>query len=205
MERLDGLEVENDVRDRVRFLVFAHRLTEIERVNVLLDGSRPETSAEHSWHLALCATVLAREFAPQVNLERVLKMVAIHDLVEIEVGDVPLYEETRRAAAAQAERGAAHRIFAGFPDGPDLLELWREFDEAASDEARFARAIDRLQPMLLHWAGGGLVWREHGRTRETLDGFVGKIEEFWPPLAALAAAIVADAARHGDFDFAPDG
>lgn len=199
-ERLDGLAVDDDLRNRLRFVVSAHKLTAVERMNRLLDGSRAETTAEHSWHLVLCAMVLAPEFAPRVNLERVLKMLAIHDLVELEVGDIPLYEHARRSAAVKRELLAAERVFAGFPGGPAMLRMWREFERASTNEARFARAIDRLQPMLLHWAGGGLVWREHGRDRQTLDGFVQKIGELWPPLEPLAMAIITNAASHGDFD-----
>lgn len=199
MKRLPALSgIADEDQRRLRFLVTAHQLTGVERHNRLLDGARQENSAEHSWHVGICAMVLAPVVAAHVDLGRVLELLTVHDLVEIEVGDVPVYDEPARAQMVEVERAAAAQMFASVPGGEALLERWREFEAASSDEGRFARAVDRLQPMLLHWAGGGVVWREKRIPRSRLEGFVGVIADFWPPLGSLAEAIVRDAARRGD-------
>jgi putative hydrolase of HD superfamily len=200
MERLDGLgAVGQHARERLRFLAYAHELTSVGRFVRLVDGSRPENSAEHSWHVGLCAIVLAPSAAPAVNLERVLKMLAVHDLVEIEVGDVPIYDKSARAAVAELERAAATEVFNRLPEGRQLHEVWIEFDALDTQEARFARAVDRLQPILLHWIGGGRLWRSAGIRRQQLDEISQFIHELCPELAALAQAIINDAADRGDF------
>ena len=182
------------------FLAGAHGLTSVERLNRLIDDSRPETSAEHSWHVALCALVLAPHVAPDVDLGHVLEMLAVHDLVEIEVGDVPIYDSAARAAVALKESAAAPVLFDRLPEGARLLRLWEEFEAAESDEARYARAVDRLQPLLLHWAGGGKVWRRNAISRGKVDALVRLATDFWEPVGRLAAAVVAQAGERGDFD-----
>jgi putative hydrolase of HD superfamily len=188
-----------DRRRQLGFLVAAHRLTEITRVNRLLDGTRSETSAEHSWHLALCAVVLADGAAPGVDLTRVLEMLVIHDIVEIDAGDVPIYDAVARAEVEALERVAAQRLFGLLPEpgGARLLALWEEFEEAVTDEARFARAVDRLQPLLLHWAGDGAAWNERGVTVAKEHEIMALIREMWPPLWDTAAALIDDAHARG--------
>jgi putative hydrolase of HD superfamily len=186
-------------RRRLDFLVAAHGLTAVERVNRLLDGSRAETSAEHSWHLALTASILARELAPELDLARVLEMLLVHDVVEVDAGDVPIYDVAAREAVAAAERAAADRLFGllGDDEGARLHALWHEFEDAHTPEARFAKAVDRLQPMLVHWAGTGEAWAARGVTVAQERTFVVAIAGWWPPLEPLARAIVDDAERRG--------
>lgn len=181
------------------FLVEAHRLSGIYRLNRLLDGTRGESSAEHSWHLALMAIVLGETFAPKVDLARVGTMLTLHDLVEIEAGDVPVYLDDERAAAQQREAVAAERLYGRLPaeQGARLRALWQEFEDATTGEARFARAVDRLQPVLMHWAAGGAVWRERGVSAAEERRVTGSIEEFWPELWPLTEALIDDARRRG--------
>jgi putative hydrolases of HD superfamily len=183
----------------LRFLVAAHGLTSVTRGNRLLDGSRGETSAEHSWHLTLTALALASESEAELDLTRVLSMLVVHDLVEIEVGDVPVYDAPARLAIEADERRAAERIFGGLPSelGVQMLELWREFEAAETAEARFARAVDRLQPILVHWAGDGAAWAEFGVTLAQEHEMAALVSELWPPLGPTAEALVDDAARRG--------
>ncbi|WP_354700705.1 HD domain-containing protein [Paraconexibacter sp. AEG42_29] len=194
-----GLPVAADLRAALDFLAESHDLAYVMRLNRLRDGSRPESSAEHSWHLALCAVVLARQTAPGVDLGRVLTMLLIHDLVEIEAGDVPIYDLEERAAVTVAEERAADRIFGLLPaaEAGAFLAAWHEFEAAASDEARFARGLDRLQPMLLHAAGDGSAWAGRGVTVAQERILVAQVTEFWPALGAIAEAILVDAARRG--------
>lgn len=197
---LRALAVDDDTRRRLDFLVQAHALTGVERLNRLVDGSRGETSAEHSWHLALWALVLHPAVAPDTQLERVLSMLLIHDVVEVDTGDTPFHDAAARAAIADAEAAAAVRLFGLLPDdvGPRGRELWEEFEHGATDEARFARALDRLQPLVLHWSGDGSAWRDGDRTASQLrDVLLAEIERHWPPLVPVAVAVIDDAQRRG--------
>ncbi len=186
-------------RARVDFLVTAHGLTLVERVNRLLDGSRSETSAEHSWHLALTAVVLAPDHAPEIDLEQVLTMLLVHDVVEVDAGDVPIYDTAARAAIEAVERAAAERLFGLLPaeQGARLRAAWDAFETVATPEARFARAIDRMQPMLVHWAGDGAAWAQRGVTVAQERAFVEAITGWWPSLGPVAEAIVDDAIARG--------
>ena len=198
-EPFDGVGVAAADRRRLSFLVAAHGLTGVQRLNRLLDGSRAETSAEHSWHLALTALVLEDYAGSTVQILRVLRMLLVHDVVEVDCGDVPIYDSDGRAAVAQAEEIAAQRLFGLLPepDASSLLSLWREFEDAESDDARFARALDRLQPVLVHWAGGGVVWRERRTTEDQERRILASIELYWPPLVPLAVALIEDAVSRG--------
>jgi putative hydrolases of HD superfamily len=199
VDLLDSLAVPPAQRQRLDFLLAAHELTAVARVNRLLDGSRCETSAEHSWHLALAALALAPDAAPGVDLGRVLAMLIVHDLPEVYAGDVPIYDEQARLDIVAAEEEAATRLFGKLPGehGARLLALWHEFEAAATDEARFARAVDRLQPLLLHWASDGAAWAERRVTVEQERRIMSAIDRYWPPLAPVAAALIDDAHRRG--------
>jgi putative hydrolase of HD superfamily len=199
MERIRLLsDVDPETRERLAFLAVTHALCGVSRRNTVLDGSRSETGAEHSWHVALCAVVLGPAFAPSVDLGRVLQMLALHDLPEIVVGDTPAYDAGARAVAVARERQAARELLAQLPEGPELDALYAEFVEEATDEARFANAVDRLQPILLHSACDGAAWRKRAQGRTKLDEFVAKITDLWPPLGPLTAALVEEAQRRGD-------
>ena len=135
------------------------------RQSSILDGTRKENSAEHSWHLALMAQVLGGYAPPGTDLGRVTAMLLIHDLVEIDAGDLFVYADaTAQARQEAAEHAAADRIFALLPPGQgrDMRALWDEFEERRTPEARFARALDRLQPMLANYYLGGGTWQAHG-------------------------------------------
>lgn len=199
LERLRGLPVDFSLSQGLDFLVAAHGLTSVARVNRLLDGSRSESSAEHSWHLALAAMVLAPRVAPGVDLGRVMSMVVLHDLVEVEAGDVPIYDEQARLDVVELEQAAAERIFARLPE-PEagrLLALWREAEEVGTEDARFAKALDRIQPLLVHWAGDGSAWREREVTAEQERRIMSVLEDYWPALVPVAAALIEDAAARG--------
>ena len=145
---------------QITFLVEADKLKNIIRRTPLVDSSRLENSAEHSWHLVLVVMVL-REYGPTgVDWMRVLEMVAVHDLVEIDAGDTFAYDTEGHATKAERELGAAARIFGLLP--PDQRErfrqLWDEFEAQQTSEARFANAVDRLQPLLLNAHSGGGSW-----------------------------------------------
>ena len=161
------------------FLNEADRLKSVLRATTLCDGSRPENSGEHSWHLALYALTLADQAEPGVDITRVIRMLLLHDLVEIDVGDVPIHSQNgaahASAATMQAEQRAADRIFGLLP--PDLARdfraLWDEFEAAETPDARFAKSLDRVQPVMANLQSGGGTWITYGVTLEQLDTRVG--------------------------------
>jgi putative hydrolase of HD superfamily len=161
------------------FLNEADRLKSVLRATTLVDGSRPENSGEHSWHLALYALVLADQAEPGVDISRVIRMLLIHDLVEIDVGDVPIHSQNgaahASAATQAAEAKAADRIFGLLP--PDLRDsfraLWEEFESAETPDARFAKALDRVQPVMANLKSGGGTWTTYNVTFDQLESRVG--------------------------------
>ena len=162
------------------FLNEADRLKTVLRATTLCDGSRRENSGEHSWHLALYALVLADQAGPGVDISRVIKMLLIHDLVEIDVGDVPIHSANGSAhnntCVQMAESRAADRIFGLLPAdlGPPLRALWDEFEAALTPDAIFAKSLDRVQPVMANLQSGGGTWIEYKVTAEQLDARVGE-------------------------------
>ncbi len=153
---------------QLTFLREIDRLKSVVRLTPLLDRSRRENSAEHSWHLALYALVLAEHAAGEVDVLRVVKMLLIHDIVEIDAGDVPFHVPETHAGQAERERLAAERLFGLLPEAQaaEFRELWFEFEAAESDDAKFAKALDRFQPMLHNAATDGGTWVECAVTLE---------------------------------------
>jgi putative hydrolases of HD superfamily len=163
----DGYPVERpeirDIDGLVEFLREIDQLKSIERRSWLMDGSRRENSAEHSWHIALMALILAPYANQPVNVDRVVRMLLIHDLVEIYAGDTFAYDRTGRSEAAQREEEAARQLFAMLPETSreELLALWQEFEARETPEARFAKAMDRFMPLLHNYFTQGTTWREY--------------------------------------------
>lgn len=161
------------------FLNEADRLKQVLRATTLVDGSRPENSGEHSWHLALYALVLADQAEPGVDINRVIRMLLIHDLVEIDVGDVPIHSQNGQAHASAAtmaaEAKAADRIFGLLPAdiGDSLRALWMEFEAAETPDACFAKALDRVQPVMANLMSGGGTWTTYNVTYDQLEARVG--------------------------------
>jgi putative hydrolase of HD superfamily len=151
---------------QLAFLIECDRLKEVFRRTVNTGSRRLENDAEHSWALCLFVITLAEHSNVPVDVLRVLKMVILHDLVEIDVGDTFAYDPVARVDQHAREALAADRIFGLLPadQGADFRALWDEFEANETPEARFARAIDRLQPMLLNCLTEGAAWRRHGVT-----------------------------------------
>lgn len=144
------------------------RLKRIDRRSKLMDGSRRENSAEHSWHVALAALTWAEHSEEEINSARVVAMLLLHDLVEIDAGDTFLYDEVGAAEKQAREAAAATRLFGLLPEdqGRDFRALWEEFEARETPEARFAAAVDRSLPVLHNTRNGGELWAEHGIDRE---------------------------------------
>tara|TARA_R110002124_G_scaffold11597_16_gene55308 strand:+ start:6285 stop:6860 length:576 start_codon:yes stop_codon:yes gene_type:complete len=164
--------------DQMAFLAEAEKLRGILRATAIGDGSRPENSGEHSWHIALYALILGEHAPKGVRIDRVIRMLLIHDIVEIDAGDVPLYLQTadNLPVIEAAERRAADRIFGLLPEdqASDLLDLWQEFEAAETPDAVFAKSLDRFQPPNLNLASGGGSWKTYDVTYDILDARVGR-------------------------------
>ncbi|OZG72278.1 hydrolase [Hahella sp. CCB-MM4] len=145
---------------QLEFLREIDQLKGIIRQTLLIDKSRKENSAEHSWHLAMYAMILSEYANEPVNVGRVIQMLLIHDIVEVDAGDVPLHGNGDKSEQEQREKAAADRLFGLLPDqqGKNLRTLWDEFEEATTPDARFAKALDRLQPVLHNLATDGGTW-----------------------------------------------
>lgn len=150
------------------FLLLTDRFKTIERKGYIADGSRRETDAEHTWHMGLFALLLHKELSFDVDIGHVLTLVLIHDLVEIHAGDTYAYDDAGCAGQAEREAIAAEKLFAELPAdlGASLHGWWREFEDGETPEARFAKAIDRLQGFSQNYNSGGKAWRENGISRE---------------------------------------
>ncbi len=136
----------------------------ITRQNYNTDRKTKENDAEHAWHLAVMAILLEEYANEPVDLLKTLKMLLLHDVVEIDAGDTYAYDEEAKQTQAEREEQAAERIYGLLPEDQreDLLSLFREFDDLETPEARFARMLDNLQPMMLNDATDGISWMEHG-------------------------------------------
>jgi putative hydrolase of HD superfamily len=157
------------IAQQIEFIAECDRLKEVFRQTVNTRSRRAENDAEHSWHLCLCVIVLAEHAnAPQLDVLRVLKMLIIHDLVEIDAGDTFAYDTAAMAGQHERESIAADRIFGLLPadQARTFRALWDEFEARATPEAKFAAAVDRFQPMLLNCRTQGAAWNRHGVTHD---------------------------------------
>jgi putative hydrolase of HD superfamily len=150
------------------FLREIDRLKTVVRQSPLLDQSRKENSAEHSWHLAMYAMLLSEYASGTVDANRVIRMLLLHDIVEIDVGDFPIHGGSSAAVQAEQETKAAQRLFGLLPEtqGDQFLTLWLEFERAETEDAKFAKALDRFQPLLINIFTGGGTWTESGVSLE---------------------------------------
>lgn len=191
-------ELDADLAGRLRFVYEIDQLKSVMRRNHLADGSRHENSAEHSWHLAMVAMAMAPHAKEPVDIERVIRILLVHDIVEVDAGDVDIYDVEGRKAKEAEEIAAADRIFALLPEsqGPELRALWDEYEARETPEARFAYACDRLQPLMLNLATGGATWHARGVTSSQVKAINGALAEglagVWPVAERLIDEAVAD-------------
>ena len=148
--------------NQIEFIREIDKLKYIFRKTKLINSDRPENDAEHSWHLAMMAIVLAGHANEPIDLEKVMKMVLIHDIVEIDSGDVFVYDTTKSHDNFDEELKAARRIFGILPEeqAEEFINLWIEFEEMKTPESKFARSLDRLEPLLQNASNNGGTWRE---------------------------------------------
>jgi len=195
------------LQQQIAFVAEVDKLKHIFRQTLLLDASRYENDAEHSWHLALMA-ILLREYAREdVDVLAVVRMVVVHDLVEIDAGDTFCYDAKGNEDKADRERQAADRIFGLLPDdlGEELRALWEAFEKGETPEARFANALDRFQPLLHNYLTEGAAWKRHGVTSDQVVERNCHIEAGAPALWSYARAMIDDAVERGYLARPPAG
>ncbi len=153
---------------QLQFILEIDKLKGVLRRSLLLDSHRRENSAEHSWHLAMMALVLAEHANQPIDPLHTLKLVLAHDIVEIDAGDTYAYDPDGHAGKDERERKAARRIFGLLPadQAKELSRLWEEYEGQKTPESRFALALDRLMPLLHNYHTGGITWRENRVTSE---------------------------------------
>ncbi|OCW92706.1 phosphohydrolase [Macellibacteroides sp. HH-ZS] len=158
--------ITNDLLKQIEFIKEIDKIKYIQRRTCLLNSDRPENDAEHSWHLALMAISLSEHANKPVDILRVLKMVLIHDIVEIDSGDVFLYDKSKSHKNTEEEFAAAKRIFGLLPENQakELIDLWKEFEDGETDDAKFAKSLDKFEPLLQNFSNNGGTWDKYNVT-----------------------------------------
>lgn len=184
---------------QLRFLAELDRAKTVLRHNHVTGTDRREDDAQHQWHVAVMALFLAEYSEEEVDVPKVVAMLLLHDVVEIDAGDVFAYDEIGRAGKRERELAAADRIYRLLPDDQAAWAraLWEEFEEGASADARFARALDRLQVLLQNVATGGAAWRRYGTTVDRVRDRNAAIGEASTLLWDHARGVIESAARAG--------
>lgn len=193
--------MQNDrLLNQIQFIEEIDKLKLIFRQNVVIDTERNENDAEHSWHLAIMAILLSEYSTDRdINVLKVVKMVLIHDLVEIDAGDTFCYDEKGYEDKEEREQKAAKRLFNILPSdqAKEILNLWQEFEDLNTSEARFAACLDRLQPLILNYNTNGHTWKKPGVTSEKVLKRNSLLEENAPELWEYAKEIIEDSIRKG--------
>ncbi len=187
---------------QIQFILEIDKLKSVIRQSYLLDGSRQENSAEHSWHVALMGLLLAEYAEQPVDLLRTMKMLLIHDIIEIDAGDTYCYDEAGVKDQSSRENAAAERLFGLLPEDQmeEFRELWAEFEERSTAEAKFAATIDRLMPLLHNFHTEGRSWREHGIRVNQVSSRNEVMKEGARPLWEFAMSLIDDAVERGYLD-----
>jgi putative hydrolase of HD superfamily len=191
--------VDDGLRSQLAFITRLDELKSVIRRNYLADGSRRENSAEHSWHVAMLAWVCAEQADEPVDVDKAVRMLLLHDVVEIEAGDTYVYDVEGQRDQEARERAAAEQLFGLLPpsQAAEFLALWNEYEARQTPEARYAKAIDSLLPLLQTTANGGAFWREHGITRDQVVGAKRCIADSSQALWELAQALIDEFYQRG--------
>lgn len=187
------------LQQQIDFIKEIDKIKFIQRKTKLINSDRPENDAEHSWHLAMMAIVLAEHARVAVDVLKVVKMVLIHDIVEIDAGDTFIYDTTKSHVNTVDERRAAQRIFGILPreQADELIALWEEFEAGETPEAKFARAMDRLEPLLQNTSNNGGTWREFDVDYATVYAKKKVIEEGSEILWEFASKLLDESVEKG--------
>ncbi len=192
--------MENErLKKQIEFIKEIDKIKYIQRRTKLFNSDRHENDAEHSWHLAMMTIVLAEHSNVQIDILKVLKMVLIHDIVEIDAGDTFIYDTNKSHSNTDEERDAANRIFGLLPQEQALefISIWEEFEKGASNEAKFAKSMDRLEPLLQNTSNDGGTWKEFGVKYKTVYEKKKVIKEGSDELWNFADELLQDSVKKG--------
>lgn len=191
--------ISDRLKSQIEFILEIDKMKNLYRQTYVLHENRKENDAEHSWHLAILAFMLAEYADAPVDVLKTMKMVLIHDIVEIDAGDTYCYDEEGNQSKAEREEKAAKRIFGLLPDDQEteFYALWHEFEECSTPEAKFAAVLDRLQPILLNYTKNGISWKEHGIYKEQVIKRTLHSKEISNELFEVINAVIDDAADKG--------
>ena len=187
-------------KQQIEFILEVDKLKNVLRKTILMDCSRRENSAEHSWHIALTVLILSEYTKDSdVDLFRVMKILLVHDLIEIDAGDTYCYDDQGRKDQARREKKAADRIFNLLPadQALTLRELWDEFEERKTPESRFANALDRLQPFLHNYFTKGQTWQENNIKSAQVKSRMHPVEDGAPVLWNYVSSLIDDGVKKG--------
>lgn len=191
--------IEDRLRQQLAFLIEVDRLKTVLRQSPLAAVDRRENDAEHSWHLALMVVILAEHADEKINVGHTVELVLVHDLVEIYAGDTPLYDVEMDVDQDERERAAAEALFGLLPEDQAVRvrALWDEFEARQTPEARFAKAMDRLEPLLLNWMARGGTWRTPGVTADDVRARKAVIGDASASLWAAGRELIDEGERRG--------
>lgn len=184
---------------QIEFIREIDKIKYIRRRTKLFGSDRNENDAEHSWHLAVMAMVLSGYSNAEIDLLKVIKMVLIHDIVEIDAGDTFIYDQNKNHENTEEETRAAQRIFSILPEkqAKEFIEIWTEFEEGVSNEAKFAKSMDRLEPLLQNTSNNGGTWKEFGVKYQTVYDKKKLIKDGSAELWDYAEKLIEDSVEKG--------
>ena len=187
------------LKKQIEFILEIDKMKNLYRQTYVLHEDRKENDAEHSWHLAIMAFMLSEYSNKSIDVLKVMKMVLIHDIVEIDAGDTYCYDEKGYTTKAEREETAAQRIFGLLPEDQrdEYYSLWREFEDSETNEARFAAVLDRLQPLMLNYTKKGISWQEHEIYKEQVFNRNKEYFSQSDEIAELIISLIDDAAHQG--------
>ena len=187
-------------RQQINFILEVDKLKNVLRKTILMDRSRRENSAEHSWHIALSVLILS-EYAKDSDVDflRVMKILLVHDIIEIDAGDTYCYDDQGRKDQALREKNAADRIFNILPadQATTMRELWDEFEERETTESKFANAMDRLQPFLHNYFTEGQIWQENNIDSAQVKTRMRPVDDGAPILWDFVSSLIDDGVQKG--------
>lgn len=187
------------LKKQLEFMLELDRMKNIYRQTYVMHENRKENDAEHSWHIAVMAFLLQEYADSEIDTFRVMKMLLVHDVVEIDAGDTYRYDTEGYKTKADREEKAAQRIFGILPDDQqkEFYGLWREFEDIKTNEAKFANVLDRIQPMILNYMKGGISWQEHGIYGSQVAEKNSGTAEISAQLAEVISKVIEDAVKKG--------
>lgn len=187
------------LKKQLDFMLELDKMKNLYRQTYVLHEDRKENDAEHSWHIAVMAFLLEEYADSETDTFRVMKMLLIHDVVEIDAGDTYCYDEEGYKTKSEREEKSAQRIFGLLPDDQkkEFYGLWREFEDGKTNEAKFAGVLDKIQPLLLNYSKNGISWQEHGIYSEQVASRNRNTSEISADLAEVINNVIEDAVNKG--------